>query len=112
MLKLERPCQECKGKGLLVPEDNCAVACTACQETGKVMVPRERLVLLGYRSDRGNESARLVEPFALAFPETRTGRWLLHAWDFSRGAYRTFAMENVITWSEASLADLEMEIAP
>ena len=65
------------------------------------MTPDASAVWLLYTNHRGVTAWRHVRPKDLRFGESpwHPGRqWLLEAWAFDRGVYRTFALAQVLRW--------------
>ena len=68
------------------------------------------VVRIDYTNHRGTRSDRVVLPVELRHEATEhhpERQWLLDAWDLGKRALRTFAMQDVHSWSPASEADLE-----
>lgn len=61
-------------------------------------------VTFTYKNHRGETSVRLVRPIMIAFGSNEfhsEPQWLLHGWDLSKEAERTFAMKDIKDWEDS-----------
>ena len=68
---------------------------------GDPMLPVDQVVTLEYRDYRGRPVRRDVVPSRIWFGETAIHpgtQWLLDAYDIDKGAYRTFAVRDVLAF--------------
>jgi predicted DNA-binding transcriptional regulator YafY len=62
-------------------------------------------VTIDYTNWRGERGVRRIEPRHIEFTSSEfhpEQQWLLTAWDIDKGAFRTFAMKDIHSWSTAS----------
>lgn len=79
--------------GFTLPAVEPAPADSATLATLGTAAQRSRRVWLRYRSWRGEESERLVDPYGLVF---HRGRWYLAGHDHRRGGVRVFRVDRVL----------------
>jgi predicted DNA-binding transcriptional regulator YafY len=61
-------------------------------------------VIIKYKNYRGEVSERRILPGQIEYIKTPWYdlQWVLHAWDYTKEADRTFAITNILEWKEVA----------